>query len=205
MFDIQQEKINTAGAYVCMHGLYLFTIGIRPHQGRIPIVRIGGHREGHETGWQCAVREVFEETGLRIQPFSPPLTYWYDWDHLEAEPEYLAWYAQNDPEPAPFLVIAHAQEQRTTLSLMYFAHTDGVPVPSAEVKGLLFLTAAEIHQLCQQPTTLKAFLNRGGQAMLSGDFDLDSLLEPFAQLRLLSNLLRRQDAASLDFAQGFIP
>lgn len=61
MFDIQNAKINTAGAYVRINGLYLFTIGIKPHHGNIPVVRIGGHQEGNETGWQCAMREAFEK------------------------------------------------------------------------------------------------------------------------------------------------
>lgn len=54
--ELQLARINTAGAYVCIDGLYPFAIGIRPHNGQIPIVRLGGHREEHETGWQCAVR-----------------------------------------------------------------------------------------------------------------------------------------------------
>lgn len=54
--ELQLARINTAGAYVCIDGLYPFAIGIRPHYGQIPIVRLGGHREEHETGWQCAVR-----------------------------------------------------------------------------------------------------------------------------------------------------
>ena len=78
MFDIQSAKINTAGVYVCINGLYLFTIGIKPHNGQIPVVRIGGHREGNESGWQCAGREVFEETELQIKPHFPQSTYLYD-------------------------------------------------------------------------------------------------------------------------------
>jgi hypothetical protein len=65
MMDLQNARINTAGAYVCIQGYYLFAIGIRPHNRHIPVVRLGGHREEHETGWQCAVREVYEEANLQ--------------------------------------------------------------------------------------------------------------------------------------------
>ena len=68
MFDIQGARINTAGAYVLINGLYLFTIGIKLHNGQIPVIRLGGHREENETGWQCAEREVFEEANLQIEP-----------------------------------------------------------------------------------------------------------------------------------------
>ena len=61
VIDLQKARINTAGAYVCIDGYYLFALGIRPYNGHIPIVRLGGHREGHETGWQCAVREAYKE------------------------------------------------------------------------------------------------------------------------------------------------
>lgn len=102
MLDIQSAKINTAGAYVCINGLYVFTIGIKPHNGHIPVVRIGGHKEGNETGWQCAVREVFEETNLRIQPLFPQSTYLYNWDNLEAEPSRIHWQREINQEPLLF-------------------------------------------------------------------------------------------------------
>ena len=85
MIDLQNTRINTAGAYVCIDGLYLFAIGIKPHNSHIPIVRLGGHREGQETGWQCAVREVYEEANLHIQPLVPQTTYVSDWDHKEID------------------------------------------------------------------------------------------------------------------------
>jgi hypothetical protein len=68
--EIKNAKINTAGAYVCIRDFYLFAIGIHPNNGNIPIVRLGGHQEENETGWQCAVREVYEEANLHIRPLA---------------------------------------------------------------------------------------------------------------------------------------
>ena len=188
MFDIQSARINTAGAYVRINELYLFTIGINQHNGQIPVVRLGGHREENETGWQCAEREVFEEANLQIEPIPPQNTYFIDWNNIEAEPSIIQW-QQTDQEPAPFLVIAYHRDEKVTLSLMYLAHAKGIPSPSSEVKGLLLLEEEEIYRLCQEPVTLEKFLNNGGKAMLKDDFDTSRVLEPFAQLRLLAKIL----------------
>jgi hypothetical protein len=189
VLDIQNARINTAGAYVSVDGLYLFTIGIKPHNGNIPVVRIGGHQEGNETGWQCALREVFEETQLPIKPLFPQLTYLYDWDNLEAEPSRIQWQHEINQEPAPFLAVTYHRDGITTLSLMYFANTEGIPIPSSEVKGLLLLTETEVHRLCQESVTLKKYLDWGGKAILKAEFDMSLSLEPFVQLRLLSRIL----------------
>jgi hypothetical protein len=189
VFDIKSARINTAGAYVRVNGLYLFTIGIEPHNGNIPVVRIGGHQEGNETGWQCAVREVFEETSLQIKPLFPESTYLYVWDNLEAEPLKIRWQDEINQEPAPFLTVTYHRDGITTLSLMYFANAEGIPIPSHEVKGLLLLTETEIHRLCQEPVTLKKYLDCGGKAILKDEFDMSLVLEPFVQLRLLSRIL----------------
>lgn len=192
MFDTQSSRINTAGAYVCLNGLYLFTIGIKPHNGQIPVVRLGGHREENETGWQCAAREVFEEANLQINSLSPQTTYLCDWDNIEAELSRIQWQHEAEPEPAPFLVITDRRDEITTLSLMYLAHAEGIPTPSSEIKGLLLLDEAEIHRLCQEPMTLEQYVNNGGKAILKEGFDVSSVLEPFAQLRLLSRILKVQ-------------
>jgi hypothetical protein len=192
VFDLQHAKINTAGAYVCIDKLYLFVIGTKLHNDNIPIVRIGGHREENETGWQCAMREVFEETNVQLKPYFPPSTYLYDWDYLETDPARIQWQPESNQEPAPFLVMTYHRGEQTTLSLMYFATADRFPVPSSEVKGLLLLTEAEIHRLCNGSMTLKEYLHAGGRAILKEVFDTSRVLEPFAQLRLLSRILRSQ-------------
>jgi len=192
VIDIRAGRINTAGAYICLNGLYPFAIGIQPHNGHIPIVRLGGHREEYETGWQCAVREVYEETNLQIKPLLPQTTYLCDWDHIEAELQEIQWQHKFEQEPIPILVVTYRREDKIFLSVMYLAHTEGLPVPSSEVKGLLLLKKEEVHRLCQEPLTLEQYLSRGGKAILKDEFDTRLLLEPFAQLRLLSRILSVQ-------------
>jgi ADP-ribose pyrophosphatase YjhB (NUDIX family) len=190
VIDIPKAKINTAGAYVCIHGLYPFAIGTQPHQGRIPVFRLGGHREEHENGWQCAVREVYEETTLQIHPLTPPTTYLMpDGDQPGAELETIRWQHETEQEHIPMLVVAYRREGKKLLSLMYLAQTDGFPNPSSEVKGLLLLEREDIHRLCQEPVTLEGYLRGGGKALLNDEFDKSLILEPFTQLRLLSRIL----------------
>lgn len=191
MMDIQSARINTAGAYVCISGLYLFSIGIQPFNGHIPIIRLGGHRDKHETGWQCAEREVYEEANLRIKPLLPQTTYLSDWDFLDGELKEIPW-GRVEQQPVPILVVSYRREEKTSLSLMYLADADGIPIPSSEVKGLLLLEKEEIHSLCQKPMTLEQYLSKGGKAVLNGEFDTSLVLEPFAQLRLFSRILSMQ-------------
>lgn len=193
MLDIQNARVNTAGAYVCLEGFYLFAIGIRPHNGHIPVVRLGGHREKGETGWQCAAREVLEEASLQIEPLFAQTTYLADGDCLETGLEGIQWQRKIEQEPAPLLVVAYQHEDGTWLSLMYLAQADRLPKPSSEVKGILLLTQEEIHRLCQEPMTLEQYLGRGGRAILKAKFDTRLVLEPFAQLRLLSKILNMHE------------
>lgn len=186
---MRSGRINTAGAYVRVNGLYVFSIGIKTHNGHIPVVRLGGHREENETGWQCAEREVFEEAHLQIEPLLPQATFLTDWDNIEAEPSEIRWQHETEQEPIPFLVVTYRCDEKMTLSLMYLAQAEGVPIPSSEIKGLLLLNESEIHSLCQESMTLENFLNNGGKAILKDEFDLSLVLEPFAQLRLLSRIL----------------
>src|SRR4030095_14341858 len=120
------------------------------HNGHIPIVRLGGHREGQETGWQCAVREVYEEANVPIQPLLSQTTYLSDWDHME-ELQEIQWQQKIEQEPVPILVVTYCREENIHLSLMYLAYTQGFPIPSSEVKGLLLLKEEEIHRLCHEP------------------------------------------------------
>jgi len=190
VLDLQNARVDTAGAYISIDGYYLFAIGIKPHNGHIPIVRLGGHREGNETGWRCAVREVYEETNLQIQPLLPLTTYVSNWDHMEAELQEIEWGTKIEQEPTPILIVTYHSQDTVHLSLMYLAQADGFPTPSSEVKGLLLLEEDEIHRLCQEPMTLEQHLRRGGKAILNAEFDQTLVLEPFAQLRLLSRILR---------------
>lgn len=192
LLDLTHAWVNTAGTYLRFKDDYIFTIGIKPYHGRIPIVRIGGHREGTETGWQCALRETIEETGLQVELIRPPVTYWADGDLPEPPLQAIDWPAGQ--EIPPLLVVSYRREGETLLSLMYLAQADQMPVPSTEVKGLLLLNRYEIQRVCQTPLTLAQFLAEGGRASLGAEFDHSLFLEPFIQLRLFAKLLALQPA-----------
>jgi hypothetical protein len=194
VIDLQHARINTAGAYVCIDGYYVFAIGIKLHNGQIPIVRLGGHREGHETGWQCAVREVYEEANLPIQPLLSQTTYLSDWEHTK-ELQEIQWRHESEQEPVPILVVTYSREASVHLSLMYLAYAKEFPIPSCEVKGLLLLKEEEIHRLCHASMTLGQYLHGGGRAILHTEFDTSLFLEPFVQLRLLSRILQMQSTS----------
>jgi hypothetical protein len=184
--------VNTAGAYLCLNGLYPFAIGSQLHNGRIPVIRLGGHREGNETGWQCAVREVYEEANLEIKPLVPKTTYLADGDHIERQLQEIRWQHPTAKECNPVLAVAYRREDRIALSLMYLAEADGLPAPSSEIKGLLLLEKENIHRLCGEQYTLEQYLSGGGKAILKAEFDRTLVLEPFTQLRLLSRILTIQ-------------
>jgi hypothetical protein len=192
MFDLQSARVNTAGAYVCIDGLYPFAIGSKPYHGRIPVIRLGGHRDEHETGWQCAVREVYEEASVRIKPIKPQATYLSDGDQIEGDFKEIRWQHETDQENIPILVVSYCREGSMSLSLMYLAQADELPAPSSEIKGLLLLDRKNIHRLCQESLTLNQYLGSGGKAIMNEDFDRSLILEPFAQLRLLSRILIAQ-------------
>ncbi len=190
--NINSAKIVTAGAYILTGGLYPFQIGLKPHDGKYPVVRLGGHVEENETGWQCAVREVREEAGLQIRPIPLQKTYLVVADDPNLIPTEITWVHELHSEVTPFLIVAYNIENDPRLSLMYLVKSNEAPVPSTEVKGLLLLDRQHIHQLCHETITLCQFLSGGGKAILTGTFDRDLALEPFIQLRILSQLLDRE-------------
>ena len=190
MIDHRSARINTAGAYVSIDGTYPFALGSILHNGRIPVYRLGGHRQENETGWECAVREVFEETKLNIRPLVPETTYQMDGNGTEFELREIEWQQEACSEPIPLLVRSVRNEEQTLLSLMYLTQADELPVPCSEVKGLLLLSEENIHELCQKSLTLEQYLKNGGQAIFNDVFDERLILEPFIQLHALSKIMK---------------
>jgi ADP-ribose pyrophosphatase YjhB (NUDIX family) len=191
MINLNETEVNTAGAYVSVNGLYPFVIGGRAHNGKIPIIRLGGHLEAEETGWQCAAREVYEEANLKVTPLMPETTYWIDGDHLEMELLEVRWQHRVHHEVTPILAVSYCREDQTVLSLMYLAQADKLPTPSAEVTGMLLLDQTAVHRLCEESLTLGQYLSSGGRTILREAFDESLILEPFIKLRLLSRILKR--------------
>ena len=188
VIHFQHATINTAGAYICINGLYLFALGSILHKGRIPVYRIGGHRQAGESSWECAAREALEEASLHIQPVDPETTYLVIENMAGVELQPIEWPYRAPGEPDPILIRAVEQQGQTLLSLMYLAQAGELPRPSSEVKGLLLLDKENIYALCQQSLTLGQYIANGGQAILNAAFDQSLILEPFLQLRALSKL-----------------
>ncbi len=192
--DLQKGSISAAGAYIRINGLYLFAVGAQPHNGRTPVYRLGGHLEALETGWECAEREVQEETGLQIEPITPTQTYMLpDGDQVAGKLEIIQWKQETEKKQTPILVVAYYRYGELLLSLMYLAKTDQFPTPTSEVKGLIFLDKEELQKLCKEAITLEHFLNNGGKAIIGHEIDKSLVLEPFTQPRMLSRILQADE------------
>lgn len=181
---IDRSRIITAGAYIMVNGHFPFVLGTAMKRKQLVVIRVGGHREGVETPWECTVREAWEEAWLRIQPMDVPVTYATRgaWDELEE----ITW--PNDGQPRPVLI----RERPATgeFSFMYFARASGLPMPSAEVKGLLLLKPSDISRICNNQITLQEYLDGGGRAMLRRSYNHQFVLEPGFQLRQLARILQ---------------
>ena len=192
MVNFKYAHPKTAGAFISIEGLYPFALGWEPHNGNIPIFRLGGHVMGHETGWECAVREVKEEANIRIKPVYTKRTYWASAETQGIDLQEIQWDKENDPGSKPFLIVAYHTHNETSLSFMYMAQSNEIPTPSAEVKGILLLDPSHIQEICQTPMTLDQYLTSGGRAIFVDQFDRNRILEPFIQLRIFSQLLKSQ-------------
>ena len=89
------------------------------------------------------------------------------------------------------------KRQQGMLSVMYRANASEQPVPSAEVQGLLLLTATDIQSVVQQPITLAHYLAHGGQAILRTPLPTNHILVPFLQLRAFAAILQAQPDFSI--------
>lgn len=192
MQTLKTARINTAGAYVSVGGLFPFHLGWKLSQGRLPVVRLGGHVEGNETGWECARREAAEEAGIQIHPIPHSTTYLAYGDSTSCEVKEIQWEHECRDAYDPLLVVAYQVERQASLSLMYLAQTDEMPIPAGEVRGLLLLDPGSIRRICAGPVTLEQYLSEGGKAILNHDYDRSRVLEPFKQLRIFNRLLQNQ-------------
>ncbi len=195
MFDtcslgLDKAHVGTAGAYVEIGGYYLFTVAPKSGGNTLAVIRLGGHCEASETGWQCAVRELYEEAHINIRPLKPPVTYWVDRDRTDMELQRVMWSSDISGEVPPVLIGSNNPMPTCQLSLMYLAHTNESPNPSSEVRGLLMLKPNEVHKIAQETVTLGQYIRSGGRAILLDAFDEDKVLEPFFQLRAFSRILQ---------------
>jgi 8-oxo-dGTP pyrophosphatase MutT (NUDIX family) len=174
--------IVTAGVYVNRSGFFPFQVGPTKTGETLGVVRLGGHRETGETGWECAAREAFEEASIRVRPVEPPATYWVDNDEFYPKP----WILSSVDQIAPIVVTTRDGQ---LISPIYLGHTDDEPVPADEARSLLLLTHADIDLIVTRTVTLRQYLERGGQARFKESLALDLVLEPFGHLKILHRLV----------------
>ncbi len=189
MVDIQ--LIEKAGAFVLTNKTIAFMMGPTPDQSTLAIVRLGGHREGTETAWACAQREVFEESQMRITPLRPSMSFYcpntsFD-SEIELEP--IAEYNYSMFEQRP-LIIGH-QNSKQSITPIFLASSEDEPVPSMETKALLLLTRKDVIRLCSERLTLDEFQSSGGIVLYGQQVDKNLPLKPFGHLIMLSIILKR--------------
>lgn len=177
------RTIVTAGLFVHTGGLFPFQAGPDKSGQVLGVVRLGGHREEGETGWECASREAWEEASIRVTPVAPPATYWLE----DGDNEQLYAGMWQEDEIAPVLVTQRANGDITPI---YLAVSNDQPVPASETKALLLLSPEEIQRIVTAPITLRQYLEAGGNAVWKEQLPLDMILQPFPHLRLLHVLLR---------------
>ncbi|EFH81562.1 hypothetical protein [Ktedonobacter racemifer] len=179
-------QIITAGVYVNVAGYFPFLVGPTKSGQALAVFRLGGHREGQETGWECAAREAYEEASLRIIPREAPATYWVD----STDPEIAhpgTWPMQATDGVAPILVTSR---DNGTITPMYLAHAYDEPQPQNEAKALLLLSPTDIAYITTSSVTLEQYLARGGKAIFRADLPQHLPLKPFLQLHWLHKLLQ---------------
>lgn len=179
-------QIITAGVYVNIAGYFPFLVGPTKSGQAIAAFRLGGHREGLETGWECAVREAYEEASLHIIPRETPATYWVNREDPQvAHPG--EWPLHTADGIAPILVTSR---DNGTITPMYLAHAYDEPQPQNEAKALLLLSPTDIADITTNDITLEQYLANGGKAIFRADLPLHLPLQPFLQFHWLHKLLQ---------------
>jgi ADP-ribose pyrophosphatase YjhB (NUDIX family) len=188
---VSHVLVEKAGSYVIVRGRMAFQMGPTPDKAALAIVRLGGHREGNETAWECAQREVFEESHLRITPLVPSITFQCPKTTLDTEImlEPLENYRPPEEQPCPLIVGRH--DTIHSVTAMFLATSDDDPTPSMETKALMLLTRNDVLRLCSETITLEEYQSSGGQVLFRQQVNSELPLKPFGQLVMLSMILAR--------------
>jgi 8-oxo-dGTP pyrophosphatase MutT (NUDIX family) len=189
------QTVITAGIYVNAGGYFPFQVGPTKAADRLGVVRLGGHREGNESGWECATREALEEACLRVTLLHPPATYWIE-GTSDAKLQPGGWISNAPDEVAPIVV---TKRDELAITPIYLGYSEDTPTPAGEVKALLLLQPREIHLLTSNTLTLGQYLDSGGKAIFRDILPHNILLEPYPHLRILDRLLQlHPEIAMLD-------
>ncbi|MBT2636896.1 NUDIX domain-containing protein [Bacillus sp. ISL-39] len=180
---MQTKHVRTSGAYIMYKGLFPFQVGPTRKGDKLGVVRLGGHREKGESAQETAIREVFEESSMKIKLVNSPVTFFKkEWNDTAIK-------IQSSENIAPILVKGAGP---TASTAMYLAYSNTAPVPSSETSGLLLLSREDISLICKQKITLEKFIEQGGKVMLSQKINLGLSLEPFPQLLFLAELFEKE-------------
>jgi hypothetical protein len=185
------QFVEKAGAFVLTNNTMAFMMGPTPDHSELAIVRLGGHREGTETAWECAQREVFEESQMRITPLTPSISFYCPNTRFDIgiELEPIAEYDYSMFEQRP-LIMGH-QNSVQTVTPIFLASSEDEPVPSMETKALMLLTRKDVIRLCSNRITLDEFQSSGGTVLYGQHIDRNLPLKPFGHLIMLSIILKR--------------
>ena len=181
-----KQKIVTSGVYASVKGRFIFQIGPTKVGDTLGVVRIGGHREIDETGWECARREALEEASIQVIPVTPPNTYWTEIENY-SELKLGKWSSDSDGQVKPIVVTIRSEDYITPL---YLGYTLGEPVPTREAKALILLSPLDVCLIVTKKVTLKQYINNGGTVIFREELPQHLLLEPFVHLKILCQLLQ---------------
>jgi 8-oxo-dGTP pyrophosphatase MutT (NUDIX family) len=187
------NHVRTSGAYVLYNGLFPFQVGPTRKGDKLGVVRLGGHRERDETAAETAVREVLEESSMKINIVSSPITFFKrNWNDSASK-------IYTEDEFAPILIKGTDVASSTA---MYLAHSESEPRPSSETSGLLLLTSKDVHLICKQRITLNEYLRQHGRALFKRELNENLLLEPFPHILFLAELLEKEPELMKRFMAG---
>lgn len=139
--DYVLKDVRTSGAYVLYNGFFVFQVGPTKNGDKLGVVRLGGHRENDESPLDTAIREVLEESAIKINPVNSPVTYYLDGWHEKANKILIS------EEVNPILIKGNKEESFT---VMYISLADNEPKPSSESKGLLLLSPNNVELICSR-------------------------------------------------------